>query len=197
MKKQLLIFYGIVTSLVLLIIFLEDTIFLPYLQVLYVVFTFAESYFVLQNWNFDHGVPYVATFIKLTNTIAILYIPEFALAIYVIVNIYILIHLRNIPRRPKRLKFDYTVNNIIPGPFLLKVFGSFLNPFMFAVIIIITNIRIVQKLEAIKRVDLFKYIIIPDLCIFIISLTPLGNIAFLIYMIMLIMYEFVPIQKGR
>lgn len=195
MKYPLLIFYTITTVLLVLIIALGQSPILPYLEVLYVVFTFAESYFVLQNYDFDHGVPIVATFIKLANTITIIVFPLFALIVHLIVNVYIFTHVRGLDRRHKRLKYDYTINNVIPGPFLLKVFASFLSPTLFIVIVLLSNLRIRQKLNAAERSHLLKYILMTDLAVFIMLLSPLAYVSFLVYMISLIIFEFTPIEK--
>lgn len=195
MKYQVLIFYAITTALLGAIIGLDGTIFVPYLEVLYVVFTFAESYFILQNFDFDHGIPFAATIIKLVNTLTILVFPVVALIVHVIVHIYIYVHIRGLDRRHKRLKYDYTVNNVIPGPFLLKIFASFLDPIFFLGIALLSDLRIRQKLALVSRLDLFKYILLVDIVVFIILLTPLHNVAFLIYMIKLIIFEFIPIEN--
>ncbi len=195
MKYQVLIFYAITTALLGAIIGLDGTIFVPYLEVLYVVFTFAESYFILQNFDFDHGIPFAATIIKLVNTLTILVFPIVALIVHVIVHIYIYVHIRGLDRRHKRLKYDYTVNNVIPGPFLLKIFASFLDPIFFLGIALLSDLRIRQKLALVSRLDLFKYILLVDIVVFIILLTPLHNVAFLIYMIKLIIFEFIPIEN--
>ncbi|WOO87157.1 hypothetical protein RZE82_08570 [Mollicutes bacterium LVI A0039] len=194
MKKPVRNFYLITTLLLIAIIGLEQTIIAPYIRVLYIVFTFAESYFVLQNYDFDHGIPYVATFFKLANTLTVLVYPLGGLVVHLVIHIYIYSHIRGLVRRPKRLKYDYTINNVIPGPFLLKVFASFVQPTAFVAIIILANLRIRQKLGMVKRVDLFKYILMVDLVVLIILFTSLSKVAFLIYMITLILFEFIPIE---
>lgn len=194
MKYQVLIFYAITTALLGLVIALDGSVLIPYIEVLYVVFTFAESYFVLQNYDFDHGIPFVATIIKLANTLTILIFPVIALIIHLIVHIYIYSHIRGLDRRHKRLKYHYTVNNVIPGPILLKIFASFLSPAFFLGIALLSDLRIHQKLNLVKRTDLLKYILITDLVVLIILLTPLHNVAFLIYMIKLITFEFIPVE---
>lgn len=195
MKYPVLIFYTITTALLGAILAMQGSGVLPYLEVLYVVFTFAESYYVLQNYDFDHGLPLVATFIKLVNSITILVLPVFTLVIHIIVNTYIYVHIRGLDRRHKRLKYAYTVNNVIPGPFLLKIFASFLSPILFLVIIVLSNFRIYQKFKLVKRGDLFKYIALIDTIVFIILLTPANQVGFLVYMIELIIFEFIPIEN--
>lgn len=195
MKYQVLIFYAITTVLLALVIALDGSSLIPYIEVLYVVFTFAESYFVLQNYDFDHGIPFVATIIKLANTITILVFPVIALIVHLVVHVYIYVHIRGLDRRHKRLKYHYTVNNVIPGPILLKIFASFLSPLLFLGIVLLSDMRIRQKLSLVKRTDLFKYILLADVVVFVILLTPLYNVAFLIYMIKLIIFEFVPIEN--
>lgn len=195
MKYPVLIFYTITTLLLGLVIGLHDTIMLPYLEVLFVVFTFAESYFILQNFDFDHGLPLIATFVKLLNTITIMFAPVVAIVVHIIVNIYIYIHIRGLDRRHKRLKYHYTVNNVIPGPFLLKIFASFLNPLYFLILTILGTMRIGQKLRMVDRIDVLKYIVLADVVVLLLLFTRYNIIAFLIYMSMLIIFEFVPIEK--
>lgn len=195
MKYPVLIFYLITTGLLTLIIVFQDSSLLPYLEVLYIVFTFAESYFVLQNYDFDHGIPFVTTFIKLANTITIPVFPAFAMIVHIIVDLYIYTHIRGLDRRHKRLKYDYTVNNVIPGPILLKIFASFLSPLLFLIITILCNLRIVQNLKTVKRIDLVKYIFLADLAVFGILLTSRSIVGFLVYMIMLVLFEFIPIEN--
>lgn len=195
MKYPVLIFYTITTLLLGLVIGLHDTIMLPYLEVLFVVFAFAESYFILQNFDFDHGLPLVATFVKLLNTITILFAPVVAMIVHIIVNVYIYIHIRGLDRRHKRLKYHYTVNNVIPGPFLLKIFASFLNPLYFVILTVLGTMRIGQKLRLVDRIDILKYIVLADVVVLLLLFTRYDIVAFLIYMNMLIIFEFVPIEK--
>lgn len=195
MKYPVIIFYSITTALLGAILALQGSAAMPYLEVLYIVFIFAESYFVLQNYNFDHGLPLIATFIKLVNSITILVMPIFTLIVHILVNTYIYMHIRGLDRRHKRLKYEYTVNNVIPGPFLLKIFASFLSPILFLVIIVLTNFRIRDKFNRVKRSDLFKYLVIIDVVVFMMMLTPAHQIAFLVYMITLIIFEFIPIEN--
>ncbi len=195
MKYHVLIFYALTTVLLGLVILLQDTIFLPYVEVLYVVFTFAESYYVLQNYDFDHGIPFVATFVKLANTITILIAPIIAMIIHLVIHIYIYSHIRGLDRRHKRLKYDYTVNNVIPGPLLLKIFASFLSPALFVVITILGTMRVRQKLNLVKRNDILKYVLAADVVVFLMLLTRYDVVGFLIYMIMLIIFEFVPVEN--
>ncbi len=195
MKYPVLIFYTLTFILLALVNVLQDSILLPYIEVLFVVFSFAESYYVLQNYDFDHGIPFTATILKLANTITILVAPFAALVFHLIVHIYLYTHIRKRTRRETRLKYAYTVNNVIPGPFLLKVFASFLSPLFFIGITVLANLRIRQKLVLVKRTDLLKYIIVVDIIVFIIMLTSLNFTAFLVYMIMLIIFEFVPIEN--
>lgn len=195
MKYPVFIFYSITTLLLGLAIILQDTILLPYIEVLFVVFTFAESYFILQNYDFDHGLPLIATFIKLTNTITILISPLFALVVHVITNVYIYTHIRGLDRRHKRLKYHYTVNNVIPGPFLLKVFASFLTPLYFLILTILGTMRIGQKLRLVESTYILKYIILADVVVLVLLFTEYDVIAFLVYMAMLIIFEFIPVKK--
>ncbi|WOO88948.1 hypothetical protein R2F61_08780 [Mollicutes bacterium LVI A0078] len=195
MKYPVLIFYTLTTLLLVLVNILQDSFLLPYIEVIFVVFSFAESYYVLQNYDFDHGVPFTATILKLANTITILVAPLLALVFHLVVHIYLYTHIRKRTRRETRLKYHYTVNNVIPGPFLLKVFASFLSPLLFIGITLLANMRIYQKLVLVKRTDLLKYIILVDIIVFIIMLTNISVIAFLVYMIMLIIFEFVPIEQ--
>lgn len=195
MKSHVLIFYAITTILLVLVNLLQDSFLLPYIEVFFVVFTFAESYYVLQNYDFDHGIPFVATFFKLFNTITIIVAPLFALVFHIIVHIYIYSHIRGLNSRYARLKYEYTVNNVIPGPFLLKVFASFLSPTLFIMITILADMRIKQKLTIVKRLDLMLPIILSDVAVLLIMFTNLGVAAFLVYMIFLIMFEFTPIQN--
>lgn len=195
MKYPVMIFYLITTTLLALIIGLQDTTIVPYLEVLYVVFTFAESYFVLQNYDFDHGIPFVTTFFKLANTITISILPAFAMVVHLIVNIYMYTHIRGLDRRHKRLKYHYTVNNVIPGPIVLKTFASFLPPMIFLVLTILCNLRVNQKLKLVKRQDLLKYIFIADFAVLSFLLTSHRDVGFLVYMIMLVLFEFIPIEN--
>ncbi len=195
MKQAALIFYGLTTFLIGLILVFQDSFLLAYLEVFYVLFIFAESYYVLQNYDFDHGIPFYATFIKLANTLTILISPLAAFIIHVIIHIYIYSHIRGLDKRHKRLKYDYTVNNVVPGPFLLKLFASFLSPMLFVPITILGSLRIRQKLILVKREDLFKYFILADIVVLIILLTRLHVVAFLVYMIMLIIFEFIAIEN--
>lgn len=195
MKYPVLIFYAITTVLLGAIITLQGYALLPYLEVIYIVFIFVESYFVLQNYDFDNGLPLVATFIKLINSVTILVLPIVTLIVHVLVNAYIYMHIRGLDRRHKRLKYKYTVNNVIPGPFLLKIFASFLSPILFLVIIILTNFNIYHKFKLVIRGDLFKYLIIIDTIVFMILLTSVHQIGFLVYMITLIIFEFIPIEN--
>ncbi len=195
MKQGVLIFYALTTALMAMIVGFQDSFLLAYLEVLYVLFIFAESYYVLQNYDFDHGIPFYATFIKLANTITVLISPIAALIVHIVIHIYIYSHIRGLDKRHKRLKYDYTVNNVIPGPFLLKLFASFLSPLLFIPITILGSLRIKQKLNVVKRPDLFKYFIIADIAVLVILLTRLHVVAFLIYMIMLVIFEFIPIEN--
>ncbi len=195
MKQAALIFYGITTVLIGLILVFQDSFLLAYLEVFYVLFIFAESYYVLQNYDFDHGIPFYATFIKLANTLTVLISPLAAFIIHIIIHIYIYSHIRGLDKRHKRLKYDYTVNNVVPGPFLLKLFASFLSPILFVPITILGSLRIRQKLILVKRTDLLKYFILGDIAVLIILLTRLHVVAFLVYMIMLIIFEFIPVEN--
>lgn len=195
MKYPVMIFYMITTALLALIIGFHDSVLLPYFEVLYVVFTFAESYFVLQNYDFDHGIPFVTTFFKLANTITISILPAFAMVVHLIVDIYTYSHIRGLDRRHKRLKYDYTVNNVIPGPILLKTFASFLPPLIFLILTILCNLRVNQKLKLVKRPDLLKFIFIADFAVLSLLLTSHRDVGFLVYMIMLVLFEFIPIKN--
>lgn len=195
MKQAALIFYGLTTVLIGLILVFQDSFLLAYLEVFYVLFIFAESYYVLQNYDFDHGIPFYATFIKLANTITVLISPLAAFIIHIIIHIYIYSHIRGLDKRHKRLKYDYTVNNVVPGPFLLKLFASFLSPILFVPLTILGSLRIRQKLILVKRMDLLKYFILGDIAVLIILLTRLHVVAFLVYMIMLIIFEFIPVEN--
>ncbi len=195
MKQAALIFYGLTTVLIGLILVFQDSFLLAYLEVFYVLFIFAESYYVLQNYDFDHGIPFYATFIKLANTLTVLISPLVAFIIHIVIHIYIYSHIRGLDKRHKRLKYDYTVNNVVPGPFLLKLFASFLSPILFVPITILGSLRIRQKLILVKRTDLFKYFILADIAVLIILLTRLHVVAFLVYMIMLIIFEFIPVEN--
>lgn len=194
MKSHVLIFYAITTILLVLVNLLQDSFLLPYIEVFFVVFTFAESYYVLQNYDFDHGIPFIATFLKLFNTIMIIVAPLFALVFHIIIHIYIYSHIRGLNSRYARLKYEYTVNNVIPGPLLLKVFAAFLSPTFFIMLSILADMRIRQKLNLVRRADLLLPIILADVAVLLIKLTDLSYAAFLVYMIFLIMFEFTPIQ---
>lgn len=195
MKKPVLIFYSITTILLILVVLLGDSKLVSYIEVLYVVFTFAESYYVLQNYDFDHGIPVYTSFFKLVNTITVLVFPVVTLVCHVLLHAYIYNHIRGLNRRDKRLKYDYTVNNVIAGPFLLKLFASFLGPFLYVCITILGTLRIRQKLHKVDRINVMWIVIVSDLAIFIIMFTRLQAEAFLVYMIMLIIFEFTAVEK--
>lgn len=195
MKIQVLIFYGITTLLLSFTNLLGDASIVGYLQVLYVVFTFAESYFVLQNFDFKHGLPYFATFFKLLNTIVIFAFPKVAFVLHIIVHVYIYSHIRGLDKRHKRLKYDYTVNNLIPGPLVLKIFCSFLNPLYFVVITILASLRIYQKVRMVNAFRILTAFVICDIVVLILKFTIFNKVAFLIYMVMLILFEFIPLNN--
>lgn len=195
MKIHIAIFYTITSLLLILVNILQASFILPYLEVFYVVFTFAESYYVLQNYDFDHGIPFIATFIKLVNTMTVLVFPLVALVIHLIIHIYIYSHIRGLDSRETRLKYAYTVNNVIPGPLVLKIFASFLTPTLFLMLVIIADLRIHQKLKQVGRLDIIKPIVVSDFFVLVIIVTQTNAVAFLIYMIGLILFEFIPIEN--
>ncbi len=195
MRNHILIFNTITVMLILVIIGLQDSVLLPYVEVMYVIITFAESYFVLQNYDFEKGVPFYTAFFKLINTIIILVSPLAALVIHIVTNAYIYSHIKSLKRRDKRLKFDYTVNNVIPGPLLLKVVASFLSPLLFIVLTALASFRIREKLLSVERIDILKYIVLADVLVLVMLFTRLSIVSFLIYVIMLIIFEFIPIEK--
>lgn len=193
MRKPVFIFYMLTTSLLGLVVGLNDTFLAPYLINLYVLFTFAESYYVLQSYDFDHGIPYAATIIKLANTLFVSYIPLFSLLIHVATHVYLYSKIRSLPVRQKRLKYDYTVNNLIPGPFLLKIFTSFLNPVLFALSCIAIDLRITHKFKNVSNRSIIYYIMLTDIFVLAVKFTTFTDNAYLCYMIMLIIFEFTPI----
>lgn len=195
MKKPVLIFYAITTILLILVVLLGESPVVSYIEVLYVVFTFAESYYVLQNYDFDHGIPIYTSFFKLVNTITVLVFPIVTLVCHILLHAYIYNHIRGLNQRDKRLKYDYTVNNVIAGPFLLKLFASFLGPFLYVCITALGTLRIRQKLDKVDKLDVLWIVVLSDIVVFIIMFTTLQSVAFLIYMIMLIIFEFTPVEK--
>lgn len=195
MKKPVFIFYTITTLMLVLICLLQSNFLLPYVEVAYVLFTFAESYYVLQNYDFNHGIPFGATIIKLLNTLIVMYHPLIGLIIHLLIHIYIYVHIRQLDKRDTRLKYDYTINNVIPGPFVLKLFAAFLPPFFFIIIALVADLRIIQKFKMADCMKFLKYVILVDIFVLIVKFTSLSIYAFLGYMIMLIIFEFIEIEK--
>lgn len=195
MRKPIIIFYTLTTSLLTFVVIFNESIFAPYLINLYILFTFAESYYVLQNYDFDHGIPYGATIIKLVNTIFVTIFPLISLLIHVSCHVYLYKHVRLRIKRSKRLKYHYTVNNLISGPLVLKLFSSFLNPILFLIASLLVDMRIDQKLNKISNSNVIFYIIITDIFVLLIKFTPFASTGYLCYLIMIIIFEFVPIKN--
>lgn len=195
MKKPVFIFYTITTLMLVLICLFQSSFLLPYVEVAYILFTFAESYYVLQNYDFNHGIPFGATIIKLLNTLIVMYHPLIGLIIHLLIHMYIYVHIRQLDKRDTRLKYDYTINNVIPGPFVLKLFAAFLPPFFFIIIALVADLRIVQKFKMANCMRFLKYIVLVDVFVLVVKFTSLSIYAFLGYMIMLIIFEFIEIEK--
>ncbi len=193
MKSHIKIFYSITTLILIALCAFKSTFLMPYISSAYILFIFAESYYVLQNYDFDNGIPYITTIIKLLNTLVVINMPYIGLVIHLLSHFYLYNHMRSKSRRDTRLKYEYTINNVIPGPFVLKLFASFLNPLFFLVLTIFANLRISQKFQKCKILKYYKYVILADVCALVIITTELHQYACLIYMIMLICFEFIPV----
>ncbi len=195
MKKHVLIFYAITTVLLFLIVGFQDSMLLPYIEVAYVLFTFAESYYVLQNYDFDHGIPFTATLVKLSNTMIVLFYPIVGLLIHLVIHGYLYNHIRRRASRDTRLKYNYTLNNVIAGPFILLLFAAFMPVYLFTPLAILALARSYQKLSLVNAKQYIKYMILVSILSFALEFTIISYVAFLPFMIMLIIFEFIEIEK--
>ncbi len=196
MKYPVLIFYIITSVLLIIGQITYSLVNSQYLLIFYIILLFAQSYYVIQNYDFDHGVPHFTIVVSLLNATILFHLPIVSIFVHAITHTYLYVHIKSKTRRNKRLKYDYTINNLIPGPMLLKVFSAFFNIYIFTLFAFLANIKIYKKFKDADVLFFFKYIILTDLiAVAIIVIAPTNLLVFLVYMSAIIVFDFIEIKK--